>query len=173
MITTVAIQYDDGGSDCYGCDDYDYDSYDGDDDDSSNITNIKFMITALTTNLHIIIYEDYKSDFQFEINKVFDFLGIDKIDINSEEKHMAGGWQWDNDSIKKLMMKKNSIKSLFKFLIPFESLRKNIRKNIQKINTIVVPSISDEDEQMLKQFYHEDVRKLSGLLGRDLNHWTK
>ena len=124
-------------------------------------------------NLHIIIYEDYKSDFQSEINKVFDFLGIERIDINSEEKHMVGGWQWENDSMKKLMMKQNPIKSLFKFLLPFESLRKNIRKNIQKKNTIVVPSISDEDEQMLKQFYHEDVRKLSDLLGRDLNHWTK
>ena len=124
-------------------------------------------------NLHIIIYEDYKSDFQSEINKVFDFLGIERIDINSEEKHMVGGWQWENDSMKKLMMKQNPIKSLFKFLLPFESLRKNIRKNIQKKNTIVVPSISDEDEQMLKQFYHEDVRKLLDLLGRDLNHWTK
>ena len=124
-------------------------------------------------NLHIIIYEDYKSDFQSEINKVFDFLGIVRIDINPEEKHMVGGWQWENDSIKKLMIQKNPIKSLFKFLLPFESLRKNIRKNIQKRNTIVVPSISDEDEQMLKQFYYEDVRKLSNLLGRDLNHWTK
>lgn len=124
-------------------------------------------------NLHIIIYEDYKSDFQSEINKVFDFLRIARIDINSEEKHMVGGWQWDNDSMKKLMMKKNPIKLLFKFLLPFESLRKNIRKNIQKRHTIVVPSISDDDEQMLKEFYHEDVRKLSDLLGRDLNHWTK
>lgn len=133
---------------------------------------VKFFMEEFQ-NLHIIIYEDYKSDFQSEINKVFDFLGIERIDINSEEKHMVGGWQWGNDSMKKLMMKQNPIKSLFKFLLPFESLRKNIRKNIQKRNTIVVPSISDEDEQMLKQFYHEDVRKLSGLLGRDLNHWTK
>ena len=80
---------------------------------------------------------------------------------------------WEGAKSKKLMIQKNSIKSLFKFLLPFESLRKNIRKNIQKRNTIVVPSISDEDEQMLKQFYYEDVRKLSNLLGRDLNHWTK
>ena len=44
-------------------------------------------------NTHIIIYEDYKLDFQNEMNKVFDFLEINRMEINSEQQHMVGGWQ--------------------------------------------------------------------------------
>ena len=36
-------------------------------------------------NTHIIIYEDYKLDFQNEMNKLFDFLEINRMEINSEQ----------------------------------------------------------------------------------------
>jgi hypothetical protein len=124
-------------------------------------------------NVHIIIYDDYKEDLQFEMNKVFDFLQLQKVEINSQRKHMVGGWQWDDENMKYLMMKKNPIKSFLKLLIPFKGLRKKIRRKIQHRNTSIVSEISDDDVQMLKLFYKEDVQKLSVLLERDLNYWTK
>ena len=36
-------------------------------------------------NVHIIIYDDYQNDFQNEMNKVFNFLAIKKVEINSEK----------------------------------------------------------------------------------------
>ena len=124
-------------------------------------------------NVHIIIYEDYKNNLKNEMIKVFDFLGINKINIDSDKKHMVGGWQWENERIKNLMMKKNLIKPALKFLIPFKGIRKSIRQNIQNRNTSEVAIISDKDKVMLKEFYKEDIKKLSELINRDLNYWTK
>ena len=124
-------------------------------------------------NTHIIIYEDYKLDFQNEMNKVFDFLEINRMEINSEQQHMVGGWQWQNQKVKSLMTRKNLLKSFLKIIIPFKSVRKLIRQKIQDRNSADVPPISIEDKNMLKDYYKDDVRKLSGLLGRDLNYWTK
>ena len=124
-------------------------------------------------NVHIIIYEDYKLDFQNEMNKLFDFLEINRMEINFEQQHMVGGWQWENQNVKSLMTRKNLLKSFLKIIIPFKTVRKIIRKKF-KIGTLsdVLP-ISIEDEKMLKHFYKDDVRQLSELLDRDLNYWTK
>ena len=71
------------------------------------------------------------------------------------------------------MIRKNPLKSFLKIIIPFKEVRKIIRKKIQDRNTADVLPISIEDEKMLKFFYKDDVRKLSKLLGRNLNSWTK
>ena len=124
-------------------------------------------------NTHIIIYEDYKLDFQNEMNKLFDFLEINRMEINSEQQHMVGGWQWQNQNVKFLMTRKNLLKSFLKIIIPFKTVRKLIRQKIQDRNSTHVPTISIEDKNMLKDFYKDDVRQLSELLERDLNYWTK
>ena len=124
-------------------------------------------------NVHIVFYDDYKNNLQSEMNKIFDFLDINRIQIDSQYKYMVGGWRWENDEIKSLMMKKNYIRSFFKLLIPFKSFRKMIRKRIQMSFTSKVPEISKNDRKMLREFYKEDVKKLSILLEKDLNYWTE
>jgi len=124
-------------------------------------------------NVHIIIYDDYKTDFQEEINKVFDFLEVERVVVNAEQKHMVGGWEWENERMKKLMMKDNSLKSVIKMILPFKSLRKKIKLKIQERSTVKVSLILEEDKQMLRNFYREDVRKLSVLLNRNLNFWIE
>lgn len=123
-------------------------------------------------NVHIIIYDDYQQDFQEEMNKVFAFLEISQVKINADQRHMVGGWQWENESMKKMMMKKSPLKTLLKIIIPFKSLRKKVRQYLQSKNTTNVPKMSLKTKDMLKQFYKDDVQKLSDLLNRDLNYWT-
>ena len=124
-------------------------------------------------NVHIIIYDDYKLDIQNEMNKVFDFLDINRMEINFDRRHMVGGWRWKNQRVKSLMTRKNPLKSFLKIIIPFKKVRKIIRTKIQDRNIADVLPISMEDEKMLKEFYKDDVRHLSKLLERDLNYWTK
>lgn len=124
-------------------------------------------------NVHIIIYDDYKNDFQNEMRKVFDFLGLNVINIDAKERYMEGGWQWKDEKIKRLMMNKNPVRSFFKIIIPFKSIRNKIRKIIQKRNTSEAPKMKKEDRKMLEQFYKNDVNKLSGLLGRNLTMWIE
>jgi len=123
--------------------------------------------------VHVIIYDDYKADFKGEMHKVFDFLAIDKININTEERHMIGDWQWENDRMKKIMIKKNSLRSFLKIIIPFKSLRKMLRIKIKQSTTNKVLEMKKETRQMLQEFYKEDVANLSELLDRDLNYWTQ
>ena len=122
-------------------------------------------------NVHVIIYDDYQNDFQNEINKVFDFLNVQRLDINSKEKYMIGGWKWRNKYIKRLMVNKSFIKTIFKFLFPLKSFRRVIRRNIHSITTSTVSEISKDDREMVKEYYKEDIAKLSELLNRDLNYW--
>jgi len=124
-------------------------------------------------NVHIIIYDDYKKDFQKEMNKVFDFLEIENMKVNDGEKHMVGGWQWEDEKMKKLMIKKNLLKSFLKIIFPFKSLQQKIRQQIQNRKTVKVKEVSSEDKKMLQDFYREDVQQLSELLNRNLNFWVE
>ena len=124
-------------------------------------------------NIHVIIYDDYKNDFSSEMNNVFKFLDLDAFKVNTDEKHMVGGWEWKNYWIKSLMMKKNPFKTALKFLLPFKSLRKSIMENLKKGNTNKIEKINPETEKWLKEYYKSDVKKLSLLLDKDLNNWTR
>lgn len=124
-------------------------------------------------NVHIIIFDDYKKDFQKEMNKVFDFLEIENMKVNDVERHMVGGWQWEDEKMKKLMIKKNPLKSFLKIIFPFKSLRQKIRQKIQNRKTVKVKEVSSEDKKMLQDFYREDIKKLSELLNRNLNFWVE
>ena len=123
-------------------------------------------------NIHIIIYDDYKINFKVELDKVFSFLGVDTIKINDEKKHMVGGWEWKSKWIKFLIVKKNPIKTVLKFILPFKNLRKGIRVYLQKGNTKKVKRMNPVTELWLKAYYKNDVERLSHFLNRNLNHWT-
>ena len=123
-------------------------------------------------NIHIIIYDDYKINFKVELDKVFNFLGVDTIKISDEKKHMVGGWEWKSKWIKFLIMKKNPIKTALQFILPFKNLRKGIRVHLQKLNIKKVEKINPQTELWLKTYYKNDVAKLSQFLNRNLNNWT-
>tara|TARA_B100000767_G_C19761829_1_gene535494 strand:+ start:1340 stop:2227 length:888 start_codon:yes stop_codon:yes gene_type:complete len=124
-------------------------------------------------NVHVIIYDDYKNDFSSEMDNVFKFLDVDAFKVNTEEKYMVGGWEWKNKRIKSFMMKKSPFKTVLKFLLPFKSLRKIIRKILQKVNRNKIEMMNSDTESWLKEYYKSDVEKLSLLLDKDLNNWTR
>ena len=134
---------------------------------------VQSYLNEFKDNLHIIIYDDYKSDFKSEMNKVFNFLEVENIEIDSDKRYMVGGWQWKNEKMKRLMMNKNPLKSIVKMLIPFKGLRKYIRKRIQNKNSVEVKQITEKERIMLKEFYKIDVKRLSVLLNKNLNFWVK
>ena len=123
-------------------------------------------------NTHVVIYDDYKTDFNEELNKIFDYLKVVRVAINAEQRHMVGGWEWKSVGMKKIMMQQNLLKVFLRFIIPVKSLRQYIRVKLQKSNTKTVEVINPETEKWLKEYYKQDIAKLSGLLNRDLNDWT-
>lgn len=124
-------------------------------------------------NVHIIIYDDYLNDFNKEIESVFDFLGLKHIKVDSNKKHMVGGWEWKNNNFKRLLYSDNWIKSSLKLLIPFNKIRNYISAKLIQSEKSKVKVISNSDSKMLKSFYKNDVKLLSNLLKRDLNYWVE
>ena len=124
-------------------------------------------------NVHIIIYDDYENDFSSEIDSVFKFLDVDSFKVNSEKKHMLGGWEWKNEWIKSFILKRTPFKTVLKFLLPFKSLRTIIRENLHKRNTNKIEKVNPETEKWLKEYYKSDIQKLSLLLDKDLNNWVR
>ena len=123
-------------------------------------------------DVHIIIYEDYVKDLDEELARVFSFLNLENTVIDTSNRHMVGGWQWRSQKLKALLISENKLKSLFKIVIPSQTLRIFIRKKIMKYIIIRIPEINKDTREYLCDYYKEDIRKLSKLIDRDLNYWT-
>ena len=132
---------------------------------------VKLFLEAFE-NVHVIIYDDYKMNFQLEMNKLFDFLNIKKIIIDDNKKHMVGGWQWKNEKHKEMISSNSFVKSAGRLMMP-KGLRRMILAMIKKCYTVKSAELSNQDREMLRTFYKEDVKQLSCLLKRDLNYWTE
>ena len=125
------------------------------------------------SNVHVIIYDDFRDDTENEMKKTYQFLGIsDNADIDYVTRHNVGGKRWKNDKVKYLFMKENPIKSIFRRIIP-KGLRRGIRNNLVKASTNKVTPMKGHTRIMLNDFFREDVKQLSTLLNRDLTNWTK
>ena len=125
------------------------------------------------SNVHVIIYDDFRDDTENEMKKIYQFLGIsENADIDYVTRHNIGGKRWKNDKVKYLFMKENPIKSIFRRIIP-KGLRRGIRNNLVKASTNKVTPMKGHTRIMLNDFFREDVKQLSTLLNRDLTNWTK
>ena len=125
------------------------------------------------TNTHVIIYDDYKRNVNKELEKIFDFLNIKKIDINTHNKYMVGGWNWKNNFIKKIMRKDFFIKRFLKNIFLVRYLFNKFKFIFIKLFTKPSPKMRIKTERWLKDYYRKDVDQLSKLLNRNLNNWIK
>jgi hypothetical protein len=123
-------------------------------------------------SVHIILFEDFRDNIEEEMNKIYRFLGISKnTNVNLKAIHNIGGKKWKNGLLKHLFMKYYAGKSILRLLLSVK-IRKWIRKKTINISTDKVPQIKAETRKMLNNYFKEDVKKLSKLLKKDLQHWT-
>lgn len=124
-------------------------------------------------NIHVVFYEDFRDNIEIEMNKVYNFLEISTTsETNLNVRHNVGGKRWKHEIMKDFFMKDNLIKSILKLAIP-RILRKEIRNKLVEASTNKVESIKAQTRKMLNDFFKQDVQKLSELLNKDLQHWTK
>jgi hypothetical protein len=124
-------------------------------------------------NMHIVIYDDFIADTQNELSKIFSFLNISDCVINTNQKHMVGGWQWKNSFLKKLFLKKNLLNKFIRFILPFQSFKKILRNRLVQVFSTPVVKMKDTTKSSLQNLYKEDLKKLSTIIDRDLKIWLK
>ena len=124
-------------------------------------------------NIHIIFYEDFRDKIESEMNKTYNFLGIsNNIEIDFTTKHNVGGKRWKDEKMKHVFMKDNPMKSILKSVLP-EKLSKGMRNKLVNASTNKVEPMKGETRKGLNDYFRQDVKKLSELLNKDLQHWTK
>ena len=127
--------------------------------------------------VRIILHEDFSADPIKITREVFDFLGLNPIDVDVSGKYNVSGvakWPW----LQKCYMyfraseEQGWMKRLARVLTS-GAMRQRfrvfyLRKNIKKTSG---PTL--DEEQYLRQYFANDVKQLSSLLGRDLSHWLR
>ena len=133
---------------------------------------VKKYMDEFGKNVHVVIYDDYVSNINRSIKRVFDFLKVNNIEMDTSQRHMVGGWIFKNPILRKLMVSKNGLKSFVKLLIPSSSLRKKIRTIIMRFGTSKTPELTPKRRKFLEDYYRDDIVKLENLIDKDLN-WNK
>jgi hypothetical protein len=133
---------------------------------------VKKYMDEFGKNVHVVIYDDYVSNINRSIKRVFDFLKVNNIEMDTSQRHMVGGWIFKNPILRKVMVSKNGLKSFVKLLLPSSSLRKKIRAIIMRFGTSKTPELTTKMRKFLEDYYRDDIVKLENLIDKDLN-WNK
>ena len=124
-------------------------------------------------NVHVIMYEDFKSDTEKVVKKTLESLELNsKVSLETGLKHNIGGKSWRTPFLKHFFMKDNSVKKLFRMVFSF-SLRKKVRIFLESILKQKSKPINKETRYNLVMFFKEDVSKLEQLLQINLKHWKE
>ena len=122
-------------------------------------------------HVHIILYDDYVKSIDLVLDKLFNFLNLDSVKIDTSKRHMTGGWQWKSYFLRGILIPDNTLKSIFKFLVPIPFLRKHIKKRLLKLSTNKQDSMNPNTKKKLINFYKKDIHDLSEYLERNLSSW--
>lgn len=125
--------------------------------------------------IHVLTLEDLRQNRLEEMNKIFDFIGAKRLNDNTIfdfVKNQSAGKTMDSKLLKKI--KKSKLKTVIKKIIPskiFNLIKTNqvITKTLTK--EIIKEKLSPDVEQLLKDYFREDIRKLKELTGKKFENW--
>ena len=122
--------------------------------------------------VHVIFYDDFRHNIADEMKKTYNFLGVTNYqDINLSIKYNVGGKKWKSEIMKYVFMRDNYMKSIIKFILP-KRIRQLIYSSLLNISTNQIKPMKDETRKELNNYFKQDVKRLSVLLAKNLNHWT-
>ena len=134
------------------------------------------MVKAYMKNfkkVHIILYDDFVSQTDIEVQEVLDFLNISKrISIDTNRVINSGGKRWDSRTVKDLLMGEGILKQFIKFLLP-QKLRFIIKKRLTNIFTSNAKSMNESIKRDLFEYYKKDIQLLENLINKDLSQWKR
>lgn len=121
-----------------------------------------------SNKLHIIIYDDYRSDPDGTMAALCRFLGIDEqIGLDTSRRYNDAGvprFRYLNH-----LLTQAGVINAVKRLVPDQF--KNAGKSFL-YSRKALPKMSADARTYLADFYREDVKQLSELLGRDMSFWV-
>jgi len=124
-------------------------------------------------NVHIMWYDELRSDPATVLKGALRFLGVDPdVPIDYTRQWNKGGKKWKNPILRRLFMSDNILKKGYKVFFP---KRKGVRTNefFTKNFMEKTEPMNPETRKLLIEYFRNDIEKLSGITGRDLSSWLK
>ena len=127
------------------------------------------------TNVKVILTEDQEKRPQQVIRDIFRFLNVDpNCDVNTEMRYNISGKpksQWLHQFFFQGNMARRLAQPIVRTLFSPET-RLRIALKIQEKN-LTRMTINPQTKSRLQEYFEADIRKLEGLLNRDLSVWRK
>lgn len=125
--------------------------------------------------IKVVLYDDLVSDTYALLQTIFNFLEIDPtFEPNTSAHPNVSGFPINKKYhwfLYHLFMKRNPMKWLSRLIIP-KSIRQQAMVNLRHIN-LEKRTMPEEIRRQLIQLFCEDIKKLEGLIHRDLSMWVK
>lgn len=123
---------------------------------------------AAFANVHVMLYDDFKSDAKKSMSHLGEFLvieGLDQFDLATQ--HNVGGRQWKHPILKQLFVTNSVLKKAAKKIIGSPKWVSQLRAAGEEK---VVP-INSAIRQRLIRYYKSDVLRLEKIIDRNLQMW--
>ena len=134
---------------------------------------VKAFTDKFKDNVHVILYDDYVNNIDLCFDRLFNFLGLQKVKIDTSTRHMEGGWMFKNKLLRNLLIPQNNLKSLIKSFLPSKYIRKVLKQELMRMSIIKTPQLSIAMSNKLKMYYKRDILNLAKTLNLDLSHWIE
>ncbi len=128
--------------------------------------------------LHVEIYEDFKEDSVRELRRVLSFLGLPPVDDTAMYRPVNQNRNIQSMGLHRVLNSHHeygAARKVWRSLVP-QRVRKGAHRLLQRRNVHEAPRppMKSETRARLNDHFREDVKRLSSLIGRDLNAvWLK
>jgi hypothetical protein len=118
--------------------------------------------------IHVMLFDDLKTDAAGAVQGVYRWLGIDSGFVpDFDTPHALGGMPASR--FLEGLFTSSAIGRVVRPWVPKQAT--NWVKRLRSRNLRQAPSLPKDLRQELTRPFHEDIRKTSELIGRDLQHW--
>jgi hypothetical protein len=128
--------------------------------------------------IQVYLYEDFKAQPQETLKSIFRFLAVDDTfspDVRLQRNISGIPKNRTLHRVHRFLKNPSGFKTLGKAVVP-AGLRAKIKRytltNLETKN-LHKPSLEPSLRRELNDGYRSDIRKLQGLIGRDLSHWLE
>ena len=99
-------------------------------------------------------------------------MKIKNMKILAEEKVNVGGRKWSNNFYKTIYNEKKHYLTFLKKVLPL-NIRTKLNEWFYNEFTLENKRMKKQTKEYLINFFKEDIKSLSLLINKDLNHWLK
>lgn len=119
-------------------------------------------------HVHVILYDDFKSNPQKSMSELGQFLGVEGLDkLNLASRHNVGGKQWKYPILKQLFVPNSKLKKVAKKIIGTPQWVRQLRAASEQ----KAAPMSKKMRDRLIAYYKDDVLKLEKILDKNLQMW--